>query len=131
MTIKVIENFLFQVLRIYFRAYKGHGMIHMGLWPFFQIILDFFLSVGLGLGGTDTPEARFRKSISSERTFSATQDAALLYQKLGRWLISFFFSPLDLDIGSLFSVLTCLALVFITFLKLKIFLYKLSRNELN
>ncbi|XVF67438.1 hypothetical protein PTKIN_Ptkin10aG0121700 [Pterospermum kingtungense] len=43
---------------------------------------DFFLSVGLGLGGTDTPEARFRKSISSERTFSATQDAALLCQKL-------------------------------------------------
>ncbi|MBA0603796.1 DNA polymerase kappa [Gossypium raimondii] len=43
---------------------------------------DFFLSVGLGLGGTDTPEARFRKSISSERTFSATEDAALLYQKL-------------------------------------------------
>ncbi|WCJ17970.1 DNA polymerase kappa [Euphorbia peplus] len=43
---------------------------------------DFFLSVGLGLGGTDTPEVRSRKSISSERTFSATDDEALLYQKL-------------------------------------------------
>ncbi|KAL5788073.1 hypothetical protein ACOSP7_005022 [Xanthoceras sorbifolium] len=43
---------------------------------------DFFLSVGLGLGGTDTPQVRFRKSISSERTFSATEDKALLYQKL-------------------------------------------------
>ncbi|XP_065872341.1 DNA polymerase kappa [Euphorbia lathyris] len=43
---------------------------------------DFFLSVGLGLGGTNTPEVRFRKSISSERTFSATDDEALLYQKL-------------------------------------------------
>lgn len=55
------------------------------------MILDFFLSVGLGLGGTATPEARFRKSISSERTFSATEDAALLYQKLGRQSQFFFF----------------------------------------
>ncbi|GLT47382.1 hypothetical protein SLA2020_210840 [Shorea laevis] len=43
---------------------------------------DFFLSVGLGLGGTDTPQVRFRKSISNERTFSATDDLNLLYQKL-------------------------------------------------
>ncbi|XP_047317305.1 DNA polymerase kappa [Impatiens glandulifera] len=43
---------------------------------------DFFLSVGLGLGGTDTPQARLRKSISNERTFSATHDETLLYQKL-------------------------------------------------
>ncbi|XP_012093124.1 DNA polymerase kappa isoform X2 [Jatropha curcas] len=43
---------------------------------------DFFLSVGLGLGGTNTPQVKFRKSISSERTFSATDDEALLYQKL-------------------------------------------------
>ncbi|KAF2320881.1 hypothetical protein GH714_031560 [Hevea brasiliensis] len=43
---------------------------------------DFFLSVGLGLGRTDTPQVKFRKSISSERTFSATNDEALLYQKL-------------------------------------------------
>lgn len=48
------------------------------------IIPDFFLSVGLGLGGTDTPQARLRKSISSERTFSATEDKAVLYQKLGK-----------------------------------------------
>lgn len=45
---------------------------------------DFFLSVGLGLGGTDTPQAKLRKSISSERTFSATEDEALLFQRLGK-----------------------------------------------
>ncbi|KAL3350440.1 hypothetical protein AABB24_023083 [Solanum stoloniferum] len=43
---------------------------------------DFFLSVGLGLGGTNTPQYRMRKSISNERTFSATKDDALLFQKL-------------------------------------------------
>lgn len=43
---------------------------------------DFFLSVGLGLGKTDMPEARSRKSMSSERTFSATNNEGLLYQKL-------------------------------------------------
>ncbi|XP_038684740.1 DNA polymerase kappa isoform X2 [Tripterygium wilfordii] len=43
---------------------------------------DFFLCVGLGLGKTGTPQINFRKSISTERTFSATEDEALLYQKL-------------------------------------------------
>ncbi|XP_047250966.1 DNA polymerase kappa isoform X3 [Capsicum annuum] len=43
---------------------------------------DFFLSVGLGLGGTDTPQYKMRKSISNERTFSAIEDEALLFQKL-------------------------------------------------
>lgn len=43
---------------------------------------DFFLSVGLGLGSTDTPRYKLRKSISSERTFSATEDEALLFKKL-------------------------------------------------
>ncbi|KAH0920852.1 hypothetical protein HID58_020870 [Brassica napus] len=43
---------------------------------------NFFLSVGLGLGKTDTPEVRSRKSISSERTFAATGDERLLYSKL-------------------------------------------------
>ncbi|XP_021892304.1 DNA polymerase kappa [Carica papaya] len=43
---------------------------------------DFFLSVGLGLGKTDTPPVRSRKSISNERTFSATEDETVLYQKL-------------------------------------------------
>ncbi|KAF8410226.1 hypothetical protein HHK36_002749 [Tetracentron sinense] len=43
---------------------------------------DFFLSAGLGLGKTDTPQVRLRKSISSERTFSATKDEAFLFQKL-------------------------------------------------
>uniref|UniRef100_A0A803NNW8 DNA polymerase kappa n=1 Tax=Cannabis sativa TaxID=3483 RepID=A0A803NNW8_CANSA len=49
---------------------------------FSQSTADFFLSVGLGLGGTDTPEVRLRKSISNERTFSATGDETLLYRKL-------------------------------------------------
>lgn len=49
------------------------------VYPF---VTDFFLSVGLGLGGTDTPQVKFRKSISNERTFSATKDEALLYQKI-------------------------------------------------
>nr|GMC81225.1 DNA polymerase kappa isoform X2 [Ipomoea batatas] len=44
---------------------------------------DFFLCVGLGLGGTDTPETKMRKSMSNERTFSATGDETLLYKKLG------------------------------------------------
>ncbi|XP_020570887.1 uncharacterized protein LOC110018016 [Phalaenopsis equestris] len=44
---------------------------------------DFFLSVGLGLGRTETPELRMRKSISSERTFRATDDEDFLFQKLG------------------------------------------------
>ncbi|XP_062089394.1 DNA polymerase kappa isoform X2 [Humulus lupulus] len=49
---------------------------------FSQSTAEFFLSVGLGLGGTDTPEVRLRKSISNERTFSATGDETLLYRKL-------------------------------------------------
>nr|CAB3493989.1 unnamed protein product [Digitaria exilis] len=44
--------------------------------------IDFFLSVGLGLGGTETPEQRQRKSISCERTFTATNDSSLLFEKL-------------------------------------------------
>lgn len=43
---------------------------------------DFFISVGLGLGGTDAPQVRSRKSMSNERTFSATKDEAFFYQKL-------------------------------------------------
>ncbi|KAJ0229871.1 DNA polymerase kappa [Hirschfeldia incana] len=49
---------------------------------FTQSSADFFLSVGLGLGKTDTPEVRSRKSISSERTFTATGDERLLSSKL-------------------------------------------------
>ncbi|KAI5402740.1 hypothetical protein KIW84_050370 [Lathyrus oleraceus] len=44
--------------------------------------LNFFYSVGLGLGKTDSPQASFRKSISNERTFSATEDEVLLQKKL-------------------------------------------------
>ncbi|XP_062178105.1 DNA polymerase kappa [Alnus glutinosa] len=43
---------------------------------------DFFLSVGLGLGKTENPQVMLRKSISNERTFAATDDEALLHQKL-------------------------------------------------
>ncbi|XP_072986547.1 calcium-transporting ATPase 10, plasma membrane-type-like [Typha latifolia] len=43
---------------------------------------DFFLSVGLGLGRTDTPEHKLRKSISCERTFTPCGDASLLFQQL-------------------------------------------------
>ncbi|KAK4437980.1 DNA polymerase kappa [Sesamum alatum] len=43
---------------------------------------DFFLSVGLGLGRTDTPQVTQRKSMSNERTFSPTEDEAFLLQKL-------------------------------------------------
>ncbi|EPS59412.1 hypothetical protein M569_15395, partial [Genlisea aurea] len=43
---------------------------------------DFFLSVGLGLGSTDTPQPSHRKSMSTERTFTPTGDEASLYQKL-------------------------------------------------
>lgn len=43
---------------------------------------DFFLSVGLGIGRTDTPQVTQRKSMSTERTFSPTGDEASLYQKL-------------------------------------------------
>ncbi|KAF0921982.1 hypothetical protein E2562_020666, partial [Oryza meyeriana var. granulata] len=43
---------------------------------------DFFISVGLGLGGTETPEQRLRKSISCERTFRETDDRSLLFEKL-------------------------------------------------
>lgn len=46
-------------------------------------IADSFLCVGLGLGKTDSPQVKSRKSMSSERTFSATEDEAILYQKLG------------------------------------------------
>ncbi|KAI3753030.1 hypothetical protein L2E82_25074 [Cichorium intybus] len=43
---------------------------------------EFFISVGLGLGGTDPPSVRSRKSISNERTFSATKNEAFFNQKL-------------------------------------------------
>ncbi|XP_054778701.1 DNA polymerase kappa isoform X2 [Prosopis cineraria] len=49
---------------------------------FSQSTSDFFLSVGLGLGATGTPQIRLRKSISNERTFSATDDQAQLFKKL-------------------------------------------------
>ncbi|XP_057450333.1 DNA polymerase kappa [Lotus japonicus] len=56
------------------------GSYLCALFP--QSTTDFFYSVGLGLGKTDSPQERFRKSISTERTFSATEDEALLYKRL-------------------------------------------------
>ncbi|ESW29201.1 hypothetical protein PHAVU_002G051600 [Phaseolus vulgaris] len=47
-----------------------------------QPTAEFFCSVGLGLGQKDSPQVRFRKSISNERTFSATEDEVLLHKKL-------------------------------------------------
>ncbi|KAK7308114.1 hypothetical protein VNO77_41710 [Canavalia gladiata] len=49
---------------------------------FSQSTADFFCSVGLGVGKTDCPQVRFRKSISNERTFPATEDEVLLHKKL-------------------------------------------------
>ncbi|KAL6893500.1 hypothetical protein ACP4OV_007598 [Aristida adscensionis] len=49
---------------------------------FSECSADFFLSVGLGLGGTETPVQRQRKSISCERTFAATNDSSRLFEKL-------------------------------------------------
>ncbi|KAH9620838.1 hypothetical protein KSS87_004702 [Heliosperma pusillum] len=49
---------------------------------FSQSSADFFLSVGLGLGSTNTPQVRLRKSMSNERTFSATRDEVFIYHKL-------------------------------------------------
>ncbi|CAA0807471.1 DNA/RNA polymerases superfamily protein [Striga hermonthica] len=43
---------------------------------------DFFLSVGLGIGRTDTPQVTQRKSMSNERTFSPTDDEATINKKL-------------------------------------------------
>lgn len=57
---------------------------------------DFFFSVGLGLGGTDTPQQKMRKSISNERTFSATNDESILFQKLGKYGFDLFFISLIL-----------------------------------
>lgn len=57
------------------------------LWKYvtdpFASSADFFLSVGLGLGRTDTPLVTQRKSMSTERTFTPTKDEASIHQKLG------------------------------------------------
>lgn len=49
----------------------------------FASFADFFLSVSLGIGRTDTPQATQRKSMSTERTFSPTGDETSIYHKLG------------------------------------------------
>nr|XP_009399105.1 PREDICTED: DNA polymerase kappa isoform X2 [Musa acuminata subsp. malaccensis] len=78
---KVTEQILRDVLGINTCA----DILHKGavLYALFhQCSTDFFLSVGLGLGGTDTPQQKMRKSISNEKTFSATNDESIIFQKL-------------------------------------------------
>ncbi|KAL2460330.1 DNA/RNA polymerase superfamily protein [Abeliophyllum distichum] len=78
---KVTEH----VLKDVFEITTCEGMLQKSSFLcalFSRTSADFFLSVGLGLGRTDTPQATLRKSISNERTFSATKDEASLYQKL-------------------------------------------------
>ncbi|XP_074286051.1 DNA polymerase kappa [Silene latifolia] len=78
---KVTEN----VLRDVFEIKTCQDLLQKGGFLcalFSQSSADFFLSVGLGLGSTDTPQVRLRKSMSNERTFSATRDEVFLYQKL-------------------------------------------------
>uniref|UniRef100_A0A453HF41 DNA polymerase kappa n=1 Tax=Aegilops tauschii subsp. strangulata TaxID=200361 RepID=A0A453HF41_AEGTS len=78
---KVTEQMLHQVLGIS----TCQEMLQKGAFLcalFSEGSTDFFLSVGLGLGGTETPEHRLRKSMSCERTFSATNDSHLLFEKL-------------------------------------------------
>ncbi|CAI0425169.1 unnamed protein product [Linum tenue] len=78
---KVTEHILRDVLEI---SICEHLLQKGGLLCalFSRSAADFFLSVGLGLGQTETPQVRSRKSMSSERTFSATNDEVLLFQKL-------------------------------------------------
>eukprot|EP00897_Mesotaenium_endlicherianum_P007474 jgi/Mesen1/6755/ME000344S06036 len=49
---------------------------------FSRISTDFFLAVGLGIGGSEEPEEEGRKSMSCERTFSALSSEPALAQKL-------------------------------------------------
>lgn len=66
-----------------------HNLLYICVIPFWwkyitiYSLADFFLSVSLGIGRTDTLQATQRKSISTERTFSPTGDGTLIYQKLG------------------------------------------------
>ncbi|THF94316.1 hypothetical protein TEA_004368 [Camellia sinensis var. sinensis] len=60
---------------------------------------DFFLCVGLGLGSTNTPQVRLRKSMSNERTFSATGDEAFLYHKLGNCFRCLIFFTREILLG--------------------------------
>ncbi|KAL4181547.1 hypothetical protein AMTRI_Chr12g271690 [Amborella trichopoda] len=78
---KVTEQILKNVLGITTceELQQKRGYIY-ALFP--QCSADFFLSVGLGLGKTGTPQYVPRKSMSSERTFSATSDETLLFHKL-------------------------------------------------
>ncbi|KAJ1381624.1 UmuC domain [Sesbania bispinosa] len=78
---KVTENILKEVFGINTCEQMLEKASYLGAL-FSQSTADFFYSVGLGLGKTDSPQVRFRKSISNERTFSATEDEVLLYKRL-------------------------------------------------
>lgn len=68
-------------------------------------IADFFLSVSLGIGRTDTPQVTQRKSMSTERTFSPTGDESSLYKKLGNSKQKLNFSYLFSELITLFECL--------------------------
>ncbi|XP_073123317.1 DNA polymerase kappa isoform X1 [Henckelia pumila] len=78
---KVTENILKDVLEITTceEMLQKSGLIFA---LFSRSSADFFLSVGLGLGRTDTPQFVRRKSMSTERTFPSTKDETSLCQKL-------------------------------------------------
>eukprot|EP00250_Pteridium_aquilinum_P015548 c22641_g1_i1 orf=47-2035(+) len=78
---KVTERLLKEVLGINLceDLIKRRGLITALFSP---ISTDFFLSVGLGIGGSDTPLEDQRKSLSCERTFSAISSEESLFTKL-------------------------------------------------
>ncbi|KAI5080501.1 hypothetical protein GOP47_0003684 [Adiantum capillus-veneris] len=78
---KVTERLLREVLSIGVceDLLKKRGLIAAVFSP---ISTDFFLSVGLGIGGSDTPLEEARKSLSCERTFSTISSEESLFAKL-------------------------------------------------
>ncbi|XP_057788133.1 DNA polymerase kappa isoform X2 [Salvia miltiorrhiza] len=78
---KVTENILKGVLGITTcEEMLQKSSIICALFP--HTSADFFLSVSLGIGRTDTPQVTQRKSMSTERTFSSTGNETLIFQKL-------------------------------------------------
>lgn len=62
-----VENGQTPYLLLFYYNYKPKTMDYIN--DQFPSFADFFLSVGLGIGRTDTPEKTNRKSMSNERTF--------------------------------------------------------------
>ena len=63
----------------YLKYFPNTKFLDQALW----CTTDFFMSVGLGIGGSDTPLEESRKSLSCERTFSAISSEEKLFLKLG------------------------------------------------